>query len=123
MKKVLLSTALAIVLSPVLLSWPGSSMADGFVNKIVNCPTSGWSLLPPGSRYNITELIVSSNGATDVRLNFTPPTLKLMELYMAANSTVVTTFDRLEGLDGQGLKVSCNGEATISITIAGSEQF
>jgi hypothetical protein len=98
-------------------------MADAYINKVVNCPASGWSLLPPGSRYNITELIVSSDGVTDVRLNFTPPTVKLMELYMAANSTVVTTFDRLEGIDGQGLKVSCAGDSKISITIAGSEQF
>jgi hypothetical protein len=120
MKRADLLSILAIGLVSLLLSSPGASAA-GFINKTVQCPKTGFSLIPPGERLEFGDIIVSSNGATDVQLFFNPPKFILMTLFLDANETVVSNFQgQVESLEEQALKVTCGGVATVSITIVGT---
>jgi len=95
-------------------------MAD-HVNKSVNCPINGFNIFPAGSKINITDLIISTNGATDVTLWFNPPRIVVLTTYMDGNETVVTNFrGDVENPDEQALKITCGGEATVSVTLVGT---
>ena len=46
----------------------------------------------------------------------------MMTVYLDANETVVTNFQgQVEGEEGQSIKMSCSGAATVSITLVGNE--
>jgi hypothetical protein len=95
--------------------------AAGFVNKIVTCPRQGFLLAPAGDAIEIDDVIVSSDDATDVEIFFSPPKFLVMKLYLDANESVSTNLPgQLQGEKDQGLKMSCGGVATVSVTIAGS---
>jgi hypothetical protein len=120
MKITSLLSLLAIGLVSLLLSSPDASAA-GFIHKTVQCPKTGFSLIPPGDRIEIDDIVVSADGATDVQLFFNPPKFAFMTLYLDANETVVTNFQgQVESLEEQGVKVTCGGVALVSVTIVGT---
>ena len=76
---------------------------------------------PAGDAIEIDDVIVSSDDATDVEIFFSPPKFLVMKLYLDANESVSTNLQgQVEGEKDQGLKMSCGGVATVSVTIAGS---
>jgi hypothetical protein len=118
----IVATALAGLIFLTLA--PTNSDAGGFLHKTKQCPISGTPILPAGSRYNIDDIIISVDGATDVELHFNPARTTLVKLYMNANETFQTNFNgSVEGEKEQGLNLTCNGTANIQITIVGSEAF
>jgi hypothetical protein len=116
------SIALAGMIILTLTSTTAS--AGGFISKTKQCPVTGATLLPAGSRYNIDDIIISTTGATDVELHFNPPKTTMLRVYLDANETVVANFNgSVEGEKEQGLNLTCSGNATVSITLVGSESF
>lgn len=119
MKRVFLSSVLAIGLVSMLLAAPAASAA-GFIHKTVQCPRTGFVIVPAGERIELEDIIVSADGVTDVQLFFNPPKFAVMTVYLAANDTVVTNFQgQVEGLEEQALKLSCGGVATLTVTVVG----
>jgi hypothetical protein len=120
MKKSIFPSVLMLGLASLLLAEPAAEAA-GFVNKIVTCPRQGFLLAPAGDAIEVDDIIVSSDGATDVEIFFNPPKFLVMKLYLDANESVSTNLQgQVEGEKDQGLKMSCGGVATVSVTIVGS---
>jgi hypothetical protein len=120
MKRTYVLSLLTIGLVSLLLSSPDASAA-GSIHKTVQCPKTGFSLIRPGDKIEIDDIVVSVNGATDVQLFFTPPKSAYMTLYLDANETVVVDFrQQMESLRDQAVKLTCGGVATISVTLVGS---
>jgi hypothetical protein len=99
--------------------------AAEYVAKTKQCPVTGANLLPVGGNYNLEDVIISTDGATDIELHWNPPKITLLRLYMSANETVVMNFsDNVEAPEeDQGLNLTCGGTATVSITIVGTEKL
>ena len=123
MKKIVVSGVLATGLLSLTLISPIAT-AGGFVHKSVECPKTGFLLIPPGQRLKISDLIISSSGATEVTIFYNPPKFSVLTAYLDANETMVTNFTgQVEGEKGQALKMTCSGVATASVTIVGTEAF
>jgi hypothetical protein len=121
MKKMLVLGILAAGLLSISLISPIAT-AGGFVHKSVECPKTGFLLIPPGARLKISDLIISSSGATEATIFYNPPRFQVLTAFLDANETVVTNFTgQVEGERGQALKMTCSGVATVSVTIVGTE--
>ena len=72
MKKILVSGVLAAGLLSLTLISPIATAA-GFVHKSVECPVSGAALIPAGQRLKISDFMISSTGATNVTIAYSPP--------------------------------------------------
>ena len=120
MKKVMLSSLIAIGLLSLFLGATSASAA-GFFTKTVVCPKNRLSILPVGDRFELSDIVVSSDGATVFELFLNPPELTVLTLYMDAGDTVVSNFQgQVESIESQGLKMSCTGTAALSVTITGT---
>ena len=123
MKRSFWLSVMAIGLLPLLLGTSTASAA-GFIQKTVQCPKTGFNLIPAGNRLAIKDLIVSTNAATNVTLKFNPPQIILMTAFMQANETVVSNFGgEVEGEKEQALKMDCSGNAIVSVTVVGTASF
>ena len=90
----------------------------------MNCPKTGFNLLPAGGRYSIDDIIISSDAVTDVTIRFNPPRLVVLTAFMDANDTVVTNFqEEVETNDEQAIKIDCGGVATVSVTLVGNGEL
>jgi len=119
MKRTIFSSALAIGLVPVLLGAPSAS-AD-FVHKAFACPVTNANILPPGTRFDISDIILSSNANTNVTILMNPPNVKLMVVYLKGRETIVTNFQgQVDANEEQALKVTCTGAVNLSVTVVGS---
>ncbi len=115
---------LSACLLPLILGSPNAGAA-GFIQRTMNCPAQGAPLIPPGSKFTIKDIIVSSDSVTDVTIRFGPPQQILAVLYMSAGQTVVANFQgQVENLDElQGLKADCTNAGRVSITVTGNSSF
>ena len=98
--------------------------AAGFVKQDISCPVSGASLKAPGSQLEVSDIVISSDAVTDVKIRFNNPNTTIMTVYMGANETVTANFTgQIGSAEEQALKVDCGGSANISVTIVGTEAF
>lgn len=124
MKKILMSSVMAIGLLTLILSPTNANAAAGFVYKSFVCPNNGLIVLPAGGRVEVEDVIVSTNGNTSVALKFMPGGNRFMKVYMKANTTVVSNFrGQVESTDEQSIQLDCDGEANVTVTIVGAEAF
>ena len=120
MKRTLLSGVLAIGLASFLLASPAANAA-GFIHKSLTCPKTGFLVIPAGEAVELSDVIISADGATDVRLFWNPGSFTLLNIYLGANDTFNSNFQgQVEGEDEQGLKLTCGGVANLSITVVGT---
>ena len=121
MKRNILPAALALSLAPLLLSAPYAN-AD-FIHKNLSCPANNRVVVPTGSRFDIEDIIISTNKDQAVTLKFMPGNRILMKLFMKAKVNFSTNLSgEVEGEDEQGLQLDCSGTngTTVSITITGN---
>jgi hypothetical protein len=119
MKRALLSGVLATGLVSLLLAAPVTS-ATGVVYKNITCPKSGFLVVPAGAAIELSDVVISSDGATDVQLFFNPPKFVFLNVFLDANESFSANFEgRVQGEGDQGLKLTCGGVATVSITVTG----
>jgi hypothetical protein len=102
--------------------------AANFINADLVCPESGKVLLPPGDgQIRLTDIVLSSNVATDVIIQFyggQAPNRNAVKVFLDANSTFTTNLtDNFESDKDQGLRVFCSGSGTVSLTVSGSRAF
>ena len=84
-----------------------ANAAGGFVQKTFTCPKNNFNILPPGSRLEISDIVISADDFTNVVLKFAPGNVKFLTVSLDPNETVATNFrGQLESADEQGVKVS-----------------
>jgi hypothetical protein len=116
----LLSGVLATGLVSLLLAATAANAA-GFVQKNITCPRSGFLVIPAGDAIEVSDVIISSDGVTDVQLFFNPPKFVFLNIFLDANESFNANFQgQVEGEKDQGLKLTCGGQATVSITVTGT---
>ena len=114
-----------VALGLLLLSMPITSMGDQ-VFKEISCPAFGATILPPGERVEIDDIIVSANQDQIVTIKFSPPNFTIAKLSMKAREPVVINFSgQVEAPDdlGEGdlgLNLDCDGNGKLFITVVGS---
>jgi hypothetical protein len=102
---------------------PPDSSAPRFIHKSVTCPTNAPVTIVPSSAspIDITDITVSTNAQTNVRIRSNPPDRLLMSADIKAYDTVVSNFGgTVTTQDGQALFVTCSASATLSVIIVGS---
>ena len=121
MKINILPAALAFSLTPLLLSAPYAN-AD-FIHKNFTCPATNRVVVPTGTRFDIEDIVISTNKDQAVTLKFNPGNRILMKLFMKAKVNFSTNFSgSVDGEDEQGLQLDCSGTAstTVSVTVTGN---
>ena len=109
----------------LLLSIPTAGMTDSLFKQI-SCPAWGATVLPPGERVELDDIIVSANQDQIVTLKFNPGDQIVTKLSMKAREPVVINFSgQVETPDDlgegeQGLKLDCDGNGKLFITVVGS---
>ncbi len=123
MNKAMLLSVMSLVLLPLFNS-PEANAAAGFLQKDVVCPTTGFTLKLPGSRLEISDIVVSSSTAAEVLIRFSNPNFRILRVFLDANSSVVTNFEgQVESVEEQSLKLDCFGAADVVVTVTGTELF
>lgn len=93
--------------------------AAGVVSKTKACPGVA-GVLPPGSRYELWEVILSADSPSQVQLYWSNPNSTIMDLYMDANETINVSFEgQVDSEEGNGLKLECSGTGNVSLTVRG----
>jgi hypothetical protein len=103
-----------------LLNSPSASAADFIQKTFTNCPNST-TLIPPGARMEISDVIISANQDQQVTLKFAPRII--FSSFVQGFDTVVINFSSpVESLEEEPLKMICSGTAdtTVSVTVVGS---
>lgn len=121
MKKTILTGAIAAGLLSFALNAPHAS-AD-FIYKSSGCPGNGKTIVPAGSRFEINDIIISSNKDQTVVLKFTPSGRILTKLFLKARTTFQTNLSgEVESENEQALKMDCSGNngTTVTVTITGN---
>ena len=121
MKKNMLTGALALSLVPLLLSAPYAS-AD-FIYKSLTCPGNGKVVVPNGSRFDLEDVMISTNKDQAVTLKFTPSNRIFAKVFMKARVPFVTNLSgEVDSGDEQGLKLDCTGNqgTTVTVTVTGN---
>jgi hypothetical protein len=121
MKKTILTAVLTAGLVPLLLSAPQAN-AD-FIQKNITCPGNNKVVVPAGTRFDIEDIIISTNKDQQVTLKFMPGNRVLLRLFMRAKLHFTTNFTgEIDGEDEQGLQMDCSGTGgtTVSITVTGN---
>ena len=104
----------------LLLSIPTAGMTDSLFKQI-SCPAWGATVLPPGERVELDDIIVSANQDQIVTLKFNPGDQIVTKLSMKAREPVVINFSgKVESLDEQALRLDCDGTGNLFITVVGS---
>jgi len=117
----ILSSALALGLVPLLMASP-HARAD-FIQKQITCPKNNVVIVPAGSRFDLEDIIISTNKDQNITLKFAPSNRLLMRLYMKARTSFSTNFNgEIDSEEEGGLKLDCNGNAStaVSITVSGN---
>ena len=100
-----------------------STDAAGFVRKQFTCPQSNVTLIPKGSPFSVSDVIISTNKDQTVTLKFNSPNRQLMKLFVKGKSSFEANFSgQVESENGQGLVLDCTGTAntTLTITVTGN---
>jgi hypothetical protein len=121
MKGSILSAAMAFSIAPLLLSAPYAN-AD-FIHKNFTCPATNRVVVPTGTRFDIEDIVISTNKDQAVTLKFNPGNRILMKLFMKAKVNFSTNFSgSVDGENEQGLNLDCSGTAntTVSVTVTGN---
>jgi hypothetical protein len=102
---------------------PPDSNAPRFIHKAITCPTSAPVTIIPAAKspIDITDITVSTNAQTNVRVRLNPPDALLISADIKAYDTVVGNFGgSVTSQDGQALLVTCSASATLSVIVVGS---
>jgi hypothetical protein len=107
-----------------LLAAQGVGASD-FVHKSISCPKNNIDIVgTPDGNINIEDVIVSSDAPTDVTLKFfggDQGNRVFMRVYLPGNDTVVSNLaGTIDGERDASIKMTCNGEAKVDVTIVGS---
>ena len=124
MKRMILLSVLSLG-SLAILSLPNAASAGaGFVFRAIDCPRTGFTLIPPGSRLELSDFVVSADAPTEVKLRFSPFDQQILRLFLNANETVVVNLTgQVESDAEQALKVDCTGTANLGVTAVGTTAF
>ena len=112
---------MAFSIAPLLLSAPYAN-AD-FIHKNFTCPATNRVVVPTGTRFDIEDIVISTNKDQAVTLKFNPGNRILMKLFMKAKVNFSTNFSgSVDGENEQGLNLDCSGTAntTVSVTVTGN---
>ena len=123
-KRAILLSLLMVGLLVSLLNSPSATAAD-YLYKGTNCPKNNVTLLPPGSKLEITDIIISTDQDQRVTIKFQPGAT-IMSSFVAAFDTVVVNFsDPVDSSEEQALQMDCSGTAgtKVAITIVGHSTF
>ena len=121
MKKAILTGVMAAGIVPLLLSAPMAS-AD-FIHKNLSCPGNNKVVVPTGSRFEINDIIMSTNKDQQVTLKFMPGNRIFTKVFMKGKLHFTTNLSgEVESEEEQGLQVDCSGTADtkLSITVTGN---
>lgn len=120
MTRKILYSILAIGILQTVLP-PIDASAAGFIHKSFNCPRTNATVIPAGGRIQISDIILSANGNTNVTVFFSPPTFRLMIAYLKGRDSFVSNFQgQVEGDKDQALMLNCTGAVPLSITVVGT---
>ena len=121
MKKTVFTGLIAAGLLPLALSAPQAS-AD-FIYKSFTCPGNGKVVVPNGSRFEINDIIISTNKDQAVTLKFSPSNRVFAKVFMKARVPFETNLSGdVDSADEQGLKLDCTGNSgtTVTVTVTGN---
>ena len=121
MKKTLLASIIIAGTLPFALNAPLAS-AD-YIYKSFTCPGNGKGIVPNGSRFEMNDIIISTNKDQAVTLKFTPSNRIFAKIFMKARVPFQTNFSGdVDSGDEQGLKLDCTGNSgtTVTVTVTGN---
>jgi hypothetical protein len=122
MKKPILYGAPIVGLLSILLLSPAAN-AGGFIQKSVTCPANNVTIIPVGSRFNIHDIILSTNKDQAVTIKFNPPNQPFIKLFMKGKLYFQTNLrGEVDSEEEQSLTVDCSGteNTTLHVTVTGN---
>jgi hypothetical protein len=95
----------------------------GSLSKQITCPAFGATVLPPGERIDIDDIIVSANQDQVITLKFSPADFIITKLSMKAREPAVINISGIveSPLEEQSIRLDCNGNGKLFITVVGSK--
>jgi hypothetical protein len=119
-KKLLVSMMVAGSLT-VAFNAPNAS-AD-YIYKSFTCPGNGKVIVPNGSRFEINDIMISTNKDQAVTLKFSPSNRIFIKVFMKARVPFETNLSGdVDSAGEQGLRLDCTGNSgtTVTVTVTGN---